>query len=134
MKKYILIILFFIGAIAFATTSQLKMQVFLMMRDLTLEGHPIRLSLHVQGGGHDIRSTQTVVGATPLFLDGGVQMQLTNFELRPYFEFQNLTGLTAAEYSQPLQPRRTSDGNGLSEPIVPMDTKTHRCRKRKIPF
>jgi hypothetical protein len=43
-----------------------------------------------------------VVGAQPLFLEGGVPLQLTNVNLAPYFEFQNIIGITPNQYAQAM--------------------------------
>jgi hypothetical protein len=47
-------------------------------------------------------SNDFVVGATPIYLEGGFPTQLTNVELGPYFEYQNLQGVNPNQYAQPL--------------------------------
>jgi hypothetical protein len=86
-----------------ATTVNSPIRIQLTLNDLTLSNIQVRLKFYLQGGGVSLVSNDYVVGASPLYLQGGFPTQLTNVELAPYFEFQNLLGINPNEYAQPLR-------------------------------
>ena len=85
-----------------ATTinSPIKMQ--LVLNDLTISNRQVKLKIYFQGNGVSFTTNDFVVGARPLYLEGGFPLQLTNVDLAPYFEYQNLLGLNPNQYAQPL--------------------------------
>lgn len=80
--------------------SPIKIQ--LVLNDLTISNRQVRLKIYFQGNGIAFNTNDFVVGAKPLYLEGGFPLQLTNVDLAPYFEYQNLLGLTPNQYAQPL--------------------------------
>ncbi len=87
---------------AYTTAMDVKMRVNLLMTDITVGNKPVRLALRIKGNGFDIRSTEQVVGAPPIYLTGGMMQQFTNIDLKAYFEPQNLIGLQPYQYRRPL--------------------------------
>ena len=85
-----------------ATTINSPIRIQLTLNDLTISNRQVRLKLYWQGSGISLVSNDYVVGASPLFLQGGFPLQLTNVELAPYFEFQNLLGINQNEYARAL--------------------------------
>lgn len=79
--------------------SPIKVQ--LTLNDLTIMNRQVRLKCYFQGAVSFV-TNDFVVGASPIYLDGGFPTLLTNVELGPYFEFQNLQGITPDQYAQPL--------------------------------
>jgi hypothetical protein len=79
--------------------SPIKVQ--LMLNDLTIMNRQVRLKCYFQGAVSFV-SNDFVVGASPIYLEGGMPTLLTNVELGPYFEFQNLQGINPNQYAQPL--------------------------------
>ncbi|WP_335966830.1 fibronectin type III domain-containing protein [Galbibacter sp. PAP.153] len=77
-----------------------------LMTDVNEYNRQLRFRLTIKGNGLNIRSNDFVIGANPVFADGGVPLRLTNIDLRPYFELQNLQGITPQQYNNPLP-----DGN-----------------------
>ncbi|CAN1563822.1 Fibronectin type III [Flavobacteriaceae bacterium] len=79
--------------------SPIKVQ--LILNDLTIMNRQVRLKCYFQGAVSFV-SNDFVVGASPIYLEGGFPTLLTNVELGPYFEFQNLQGVNPNQYAQPL--------------------------------
>jgi hypothetical protein len=79
--------------------SPIKVQ--LILNDLTIMNRQVRLKCYFQGAVSFV-SNDFVVGAAPIYLEGGFPTQLTNVELGPYFEYQNLQGVNPNQYAQPL--------------------------------
>lgn len=80
--------------------SPIKLQ--LVLNDLTISNRQVRLKIYFQGNSISFSSNDFVVGARPLYLEGGFPLQLTNVDLAPYFEYQNILGLNPNQYAQPL--------------------------------
>lgn len=85
---------------ASSVNSPLRVQIIL--NDFTIPSREIRLKTYFQGNGISFQSNDIVVGANPLFLEGGTPLVLTNVELAPYFEFNNITGIPPNVYGQPI--------------------------------
>jgi hypothetical protein len=85
-----------------ATTVNSPVKVQLMLNDLTISNRQVRLKCYFQGNGVSLVSNDFVVGATALYLEGGFPLQLTNVDLAPYFQFQNIQGINPNQYAQPL--------------------------------
>lgn len=85
---------------ASSTNSPLRLQIIL--NDLEINNREIRLKAYFQGNGISFQSNDVVVGSSPLFLEGGVPLVLTNAELAPYFRFENITGISPNVYGQAI--------------------------------
>jgi len=85
-----------------ATTVNSPIKIQLVLNDLTISNRQVRLKIYFQGNGIAFNTNDFVAGAKPLYLEGGFPLQLTNVDLAPYFEYQNLLGLTPNQYAQPL--------------------------------
>lgn len=85
-----------------ATTINSPIKVQIALNDLTISNRQIRLKCYFQGQSISLMTNDFVVGAYDLFLEGGVPLQLTNVELAPYFQYQNLLGVNPNQYAQPL--------------------------------
>jgi hypothetical protein len=85
-----------------ATTVNSPVKVQLMLNDLTISNRQVRLKCYFQGNGVSLVSNDYVVGATALYLEGGFPLQLTNVDLAPYFQFQNIQGINPNQYAQAL--------------------------------
>jgi len=81
---------------ASSVTSPLRVQIIL--NDFEIANREVRLKTYFTGSGLSFESNDLVVGASPLFLEGGIPLILTNVELAPYFEFNNITGINANQY------------------------------------
>jgi hypothetical protein len=77
-----------------ATTSNSPIKIQIVLNDLTISNRQVRIKCYWQGNGISFMNNDFVVGSQPLFLEGGVPLQLTNVNLAPYFEFQNIIGIT----------------------------------------
>ena len=86
----------------YATSTAIKLRLRLILNDNTVSNRQVRLKLKIQGNGLNIQSTDFVVGAPFIFLNGGTQQELTNIELSAYFQLNNLLGINAQQYNQPL--------------------------------
>lgn len=85
---------------ASSVTSPLRVQIIL--NDFEIANREIRLKTYFTGSGLAFQSNDIVVGASPLFLEGGIPLILTNVELAPYFEFNNITGINASQYGNAI--------------------------------
>jgi len=85
-----------------ATTINSPIKIQLVLNDLTISNRQVRLKIYFQGNGISFSTNDFVVGAKPLYLEGGFPLQLTNVDLAPYFEYQNLLGVNQNQYAQPL--------------------------------
>ncbi|TDO72748.1 fibronectin type III domain protein [Flavobacterium chryseum] len=85
-----------------ATTINSPIKIQLVLNDLTISNRQVRLKFYFQGNSISFSTNDFVVGARPLYLEGGFPLQLTNVDLAPYFEFQNILGLNPNQYAQPL--------------------------------
>jgi len=85
-----------------ATTSNSPIKIQIVLNDLTIANRQVRIKCYWQGNGISFMNNDFVVGAQPLFLEGGVPLQLTNVNLAPYFEFQNIVGITPNQYAQAM--------------------------------
>ncbi|TWI01152.1 fibronectin type III domain protein [Flavobacterium tiangeerense] len=85
-----------------AATSNSPIKIQIVLNDLTIARRQVRLKCYWQGNGISFMNNDFVVGAQPLFLEGGVPELLNNTQLAPYFEFRNLIGLTPNQYAQPI--------------------------------
>ncbi|MFS4492458.1 hypothetical protein [Maribacter sp. 2308TA10-17] len=85
---------------ASTVTSPLRVQIIL--NDFEIANREIRLKTYFTGSGLSFQSNDLVVGASPLFLEGGIPLILTNAELAPYFEFNNITGINANQYGSAI--------------------------------
>jgi hypothetical protein len=86
----------------YTTTTQEKLLVNLLLTDAQESGRQVRLKLFVKGPGIQFQSTDFVTGALPIVLDGGINQRLTNLDLQPYFNLNNLVGITPKQYSEQL--------------------------------
>ncbi|WP_035096540.1 fibronectin type III domain-containing protein [Aquimarina megaterium] len=87
----------------YTTSASEKLLVNLLLTDITRSNLEIRLKLYIENNaGLSIQSTDVVIDANPIFLDGGVSLRLSNIDLQPYFAFQNLTGITPQKYGASL--------------------------------
>ncbi|MFD0962908.1 fibronectin type III domain-containing protein [Pseudofulvibacter geojedonensis] len=86
----------------YQTTSTEKLFVNLLLTDTQELSRQVRLKMYIEGQGLNIQTSDFVTGASPIFLDGGISLRLSNLDLRPYFNQNNLLGLPAGQYNQPL--------------------------------
>ncbi|MDH7445509.1 fibronectin type III domain-containing protein [Aquimarina sp. 2201CG14-23] len=78
------------------------LRVQLVLSDVTASSREVRLAVSIEGNGLNATSAPVVIGAPTLILDGGIPLNLTIAELAPYFEQQNLQGLSSVQYNNPL--------------------------------
>lgn len=90
----------------YATAQSDKLILNLLLTDVNEFNRRVRLRLTIKGNGLHIRSRDIVVGARPIYLNGGVPLRLTNIDLRPYFQLRNLQGISPQQYSSPLPDGR----------------------------
>jgi hypothetical protein len=87
----------------YSTSISEKLVLNLLLTDVNEFNVQVRLKLYIESNtGVAIQSSDVVVGASPIFLDGGTLLRLTNLDLQPYFNLQNLQGVTPQQYSTTL--------------------------------
>ncbi len=85
-----------------ASTINSPLRVQIILNDFEIANREIRLRTYFQGNGIAFQSNDMVVGANPLFLEGGIPLILTNAELAPYFRFENIIGISPNVYGRPI--------------------------------
>lgn len=86
----------------YATLTNEKLYVNILLTDVNEIGRRVRLKMYIEGQGLSISSHDMVRGAAPIFVDGGINLRLSNLDLQPYFELNNLLGITPQQYNNPL--------------------------------
>ena len=79
-----------------------RIRASVLLTDLTVFNRQVRLKLYIEGNGINAQSRDFVIGSQPIFLDGGIPVQLGSIDLAPYFELQNLQGISAGAYANTL--------------------------------
>ncbi len=87
---------------SYATTTNQKYFVNIFTADLSVVNRPATLKLYIEGNGIQAQSTPVVNGAAPIYLNGGETINLTNIDLAPYFQIQNLQGINPVQYANNL--------------------------------
>ncbi|PKA97996.1 fibronectin type III domain protein [Flavobacteriaceae bacterium MAR_2009_75] len=78
------------------------LRVQLILNDFEIVNREVRLRVSFEGSGISFQSKDLVTGASPLFLEGGVPLVLTNVELAPYFRYENLNGISGNVYGNAI--------------------------------
>ncbi len=87
---------------SYATSSNVKLRLYLTMTDVNISNRQVRLKLKIKGQGLNIQSADFVTGAPIIYLNGGTQQQFTNIDLAPYFQLNNLLGINPQQYNRHL--------------------------------
>jgi Fibronectin type III domain len=87
---------------SYATSVNQKYFVNIFTADLSVVNRPATLKFYIEGNGIQAQSTPVVTGASPIYLNGGETISLTNIDLAPYFQIQNLQGISPAQYANNL--------------------------------
>ncbi|WP_143017583.1 hypothetical protein [Kriegella aquimaris] len=85
-----------------ANTISSPLRVQIVLNDFEIANREVRLRAYFEGNGITFQSNDLVVGAAPLFLEGGVPLILTNVELAPYFRFENVVGISPNVYGRAI--------------------------------
>ena len=89
----------------YATSTDNKLQLQVLMTDLMEPQHQTGIKFTLEAGLNAVpfaQSNDFVVGMQPFMLYPGSNITLTNVDLRALFELQNLNGINANQYAQPL--------------------------------
>ncbi|WP_108807968.1 hypothetical protein [Aquimarina spinulae] len=89
-----------------ATLANSPLRVQIVFTDITATSREVRLGISIEGDDLNATSTSVVVGAPTLILDPGIPLQLSIAELAPYFEQQNLRGISPVQYNGTLPDGR----------------------------
>lgn len=89
----------------YSTATDNKLQLQVLMTDLMEPQHQTGIKFTLEAGLNAVpfaQSNEFVVGMNPFLLYPGSNVTLTNVDLRALFELQNLGGINAVQYAQPL--------------------------------
>ncbi|MCY0976650.1 fibronectin type III domain-containing protein [Chryseobacterium wangxinyae] len=89
----------------YATSTDNKLQLQVLMTDLMEPQHQTGIKFTLEAGLNAVpfaRSNDFILGLNPFMLYPGSNVTLTNVDLRALFELQNLGGINALQYAQPL--------------------------------
>lgn len=90
---------------SYATSTDNKLQLQVLMTDLLEPQHQTGIKFSLEAGLNSVpiaQSNSFVTGLSPFTLYPGSNITLTNVDLRALFELQNLSGINATQYAQPL--------------------------------
>lgn len=86
----------------YATSMDTKMQLLINPNDVTINNRQVRLKLFIQGNGINAQSSDYLQGQSPIYINGGELKTVTNTDISALFRLENLQGITAAQYANPL--------------------------------
>lgn len=87
----------------FNTTSSEKIIATLILTDVVEQNIQVGIKLYIENSkGINIQSAPIVLGANPIHLNGGIPLRLSNIDLKPYFQLDNLQGISPQQYNQSL--------------------------------
>lgn len=86
----------------YATTTSEKLYTNILLTDVNEVGRRIRLKMYIEGQGLSITTQDIIAGETPIYVDGGINLRLSNLDLQAYFQLNNLVGITPGQYNVPL--------------------------------
>ncbi len=91
-------------AYAASTSPTSPLQLRILLTDITTGNQrPINLRIRIQGQGINVVSNPVFVQNQQLTLDAGIPLVLGAVDLAPYFEFQNLIGISLDQYQTSLR-------------------------------
>ena len=79
-----------------------RLQLQVITTDLSVQNRPVQLYVEIKGNGLSAASAPVLSGVSPLRINGGEILRLTNAELASYFQFRNLQGITSQQYDSAL--------------------------------
>lgn len=87
----------------YGTAQSERVVVNLLLTDVADANRRVGLKLFIENNaGFSIESTNVIIGANPIILDGGTPLRLTNIDLQPYFSLQNLRGIAPQQFNRTL--------------------------------
>lgn len=86
----------------YATSMDTKMQLLINPTDISISQRRVRLKLHIQGNGLNIQTSDYAQEQRPIYINGGELQTLTNVDIASLFRLENLQGISAAQYANPL--------------------------------
>jgi hypothetical protein len=86
----------------YATSMDTKMQLLINPTDISINNRQVRLKFSIQGNGINAQSSAFIQGQNPIFINGGELQTLTNVDIAALFRLENLEGISAVQYSNPL--------------------------------
>jgi hypothetical protein len=86
----------------YATSMDTKMQLLINPTDISINNRQVRLKFSIQGNGINAQSSGFIQGQNPIFINGGELQTLTNVDIAALFRLENLEGISAVQYANPL--------------------------------
>ena len=86
----------------YATSMDTKMQLLINPTDISISQRRVRLKLYIQGNGLNIQTSDYAQEQKPIYINGGELQTLTNVDIASLFRLENLQGISAAQYANPL--------------------------------
>jgi hypothetical protein len=86
----------------YSTSLNEKFVANLFTNDLTIVNRQVQLKLYIEGNNLQAVSTPVINNYAPLYINGGESLRLTNVDLAPYFQLENLQGINPAVYAGTL--------------------------------
>jgi hypothetical protein len=86
----------------YATSMDTKMQLLINPTDISISQRRVRLKLYIQGNGLNIQTSDYAQEQRPIYINGGELQTLTNVDIASLFRLENLQGISATQYANPL--------------------------------
>ncbi len=78
----------------------------------------VNLAVTIRGNNFIAQSKSVVSGLAPITLTGGTPLRLTNLDIAPVFNFNNLNGITLSQYNNPFPQSNVTFGFILYDAIT----------------
>ncbi|WP_439183215.1 fibronectin type III domain-containing protein [Carboxylicivirga taeanensis] len=86
----------------YTTATEPRVYVQLLLADMQQGSRQVRLHVSLTGNNLNIQSTQLQQGSNPYVIYSGQPLRLSNMDMQALFRYENLQGLTPAQYREPL--------------------------------
>ncbi|WP_309607565.1 AHH domain-containing protein [Flavobacterium sp.] len=86
----------------YATSFDTKFQLIVNPTDISINNRQVRFKISIQGNGINAQSADFITGQNPIYINGGELITFTNVELAALFRLENLQGISAVQYANPL--------------------------------
>ncbi len=86
----------------YTTATEPRLYVQLLLADMQQGLRQVRLHVSLTGNSLNIQSTQLQQGSNPYVIYSGQPLRLSNMDMQALFRYENLQGLTPAQYREPL--------------------------------
>lgn len=86
----------------YSTATSDRIVLNILLKDIMDNNRAITLKFSLATKDGIVKNTAAISNTKPITIDGGIPLRLSNLDLRPYFELQNLVGISPQKYNATL--------------------------------